>query len=178
MKMPPADIERILRRFPRLVLVLSHCLFPYFREVRALMEGYRGVWLDATNVFGALNYLAPLAGPAAGRVWSETGELFRALMTDFSDRTLFGTDHPVGMGSLGTIYGDFAAFGLSDEVTRAILWENPLPLSVGLPRYPTEMGGLHGPIRGAKTRLVIEDAVKIDRAAGCTKTNLKKVSMK
>lgn len=126
MKMPPADIERILRQFPRLVLVLSHCLFPYFREVRALMEGYRGVWLDATNVFGALNYLALLTGPTAGRDWSETGELFRALMNDFSDRTLFGTDHPVGMGNLGTIYGDFAAFGLSDEISRAILWENPL----------------------------------------------------
>jgi uncharacterized protein len=126
MKMPPADIERILRRFPRLVLVLSHCLFPHFREVRALMEQYPGVWLDATNVFGALNYVALVTGPTGGRGWSETGDLFRGLVTDFTGRTLFGTDHPVGMGDLGMIYGDLAAFGLPDEVTRAIVWDNPL----------------------------------------------------
>jgi uncharacterized protein len=126
MKMPPADIERILQRFPRLVLVLAHCLFPHFREVRALMGQYPGIWLDATNVFGALNYLALLTGQAARRDWSETGGLFRGLLNDFADRTLFGTDHPVGMGDLGTIYDDVAAFGLSDGVSRAILWENPL----------------------------------------------------
>lgn len=125
MEMPPADIERILRRFPRLVLVLAHCLFPHFLEVRALMEQYRGVWLDATNVFGALNYLA-LLDAHSGRDWSETVGLFRGLMTDYTGRTLFGTDHPVGMGDPGTIYGDFAAFGLPDEVSRAILWDNPL----------------------------------------------------
>lgn len=126
MKMPPADIERILRRFPRLVLVLAHCLFPHFREVRALMEEYRGVWLDATNVFGALRYLALPRFRTAGADWPQTARLFGNLVSDFSDRALFGSDHPVGMGDLGTIYADMAAFGLTDEVSRAILWENPL----------------------------------------------------
>ncbi|MBN2223299.1 MAG: amidohydrolase [Deltaproteobacteria bacterium] len=126
MKMPPADIERILRRFPRLVLVLSHCLFPHFREVRALMEEYEGIWLDATNVFGALKYLELLEGPTKDHAWAQIGTLFRDLVSDFSKRTLFGSDHPVGMGTLDTIYGDLFAFGLPDEVSRAILWKNPL----------------------------------------------------
>ncbi len=126
MKMPPSDIERILRRFPRLELVLSHCLFPHFREMRALMEQYEGVWLDATNVFGAVKYLGLLENPAKGRDWTETGELFRGLVTDYPERTLFGSDHPVGMGDLEEIYGDFTAFGFSEELSRAILWENPL----------------------------------------------------
>jgi uncharacterized protein len=125
MKMPPADIERILRRFPRLVLVLSHCLFPHFREVRALMGEYEGLWLDATNVFGALRYLS-LIPDSSGLDQAEGSRLFRGLMSDFSARTLFGTDHPVGMGDLKTIYDDFFAFGLPDKVSRAILWESPL----------------------------------------------------
>ncbi len=126
MKMPPADIERILRRFPRLVLVLSHCLFPHFRQLRGLMEEYAGVWLDATNVFGAVKYLGLIENPAKGRDWTQTGELFRGLVTDFPERTLFGSDHPVGMGDLEEIYSDFTAFGFSGELSRAILWENPL----------------------------------------------------
>ncbi len=126
MKMGPADIEKILTRFPRLVLVLAHCLFPYFREVRALMEEYRGLWLDATNVFGALRYL-DLVG-LSSKTPGEVGyaELFRELINDFSDRTLFGSDHPVGMGDLDVIYHDFSAFGLSREVEHAILSDNPL----------------------------------------------------
>jgi hypothetical protein len=137
MKMPPSDIERILRRFPRLVLVLSHCLFPHFREVRALMEEYNGVWLDATNVFGALRYLDPIGSGASDRGQARVSELFRGLVTDFPERTLFGSDHPVGMGSLETIYGDLFAFGLPDEISRAILWENPLAF---VARFAPEIG--------------------------------------
>jgi hypothetical protein len=136
MKMPPADIERILRRFPRLVLVLSHCLFPYFREIRALMEEYPGVWLDATNVFGAFKYLESIPTEPTGRDSAAGSEQFRRLVSDFSTRTLFGTDHPVGMGDLETIYGDLFAFGLPDAVSRAILWENPLSF---IGRYSPEI---------------------------------------
>ncbi len=137
MKMPPSDIERILRRFPRLVLVLSHCLFPHFREVRALMEEYSGVWLDATNVFGALRYIERAGASAPHHGQARVSELFRALVTDFPKRTLFGSDHPVGMGSLETIYNDLFAFGLPDEVSRAILWDNPLAF---IDRFAPEIG--------------------------------------
>jgi predicted TIM-barrel fold metal-dependent hydrolase len=126
MKMGPADIEKILRRFPRLVLVLAHCLFPHFREVRALMEEYRGLWLDATNVFGALRYLDLTGLPGGTPAGAGLAGLFGDLVNDFSDRTLFGSDHPVGMGDLEIIYRDFSDFGLSREVRRVILTDNPL----------------------------------------------------
>jgi hypothetical protein len=137
MKMPPSDIELILRRFPRLVLVLSHCLFPHFREVRGLMEEYGGLWLDATNVFGALRYIEPTGVSASHGGQASVSGLFRDLITDFSKRTLFGSDHPVGMGSLETIYGDLFSFGLPDEISRAILWDNPLAF---INRFAPEIG--------------------------------------
>jgi predicted TIM-barrel fold metal-dependent hydrolase len=157
MKMPPSDIERILRRCPALTLVLAHCCFPHFREVRALMEEYPGVWLDATNVFGALQYFDHhgTPGPDDGRSEQSGGlsGLFRDLVTDFSERTLFGSDHPVGMGSLETIYGDLFAFGLPEEVSRAILWENPLSFverfSPEIGRRWTDLIGADRPARGS-----------------------------
>ncbi len=149
MKMPPSDIEGILRRFPRLVLVLSHCLFPHFREVRALMEEYEGVWLDATNVFGAFKYLELVPHPATGYDGAGGAKLFRALVSDFSGRTLFGTDHPVGMGDLKTIYDDFFAFGLPDEISRAILLENPLAF---IGRFAPEIRGRWDCAMGLHTR--------------------------
>jgi predicted TIM-barrel fold metal-dependent hydrolase len=126
MKMPPEDIEQILRRFPRLVLVLAHCLFPHFKEVRALMGEYEGVWLDATNCFGAIKYLDLVGMNTAAPDGTGYAELLGGLVVDFADRTIFGTDHPVGMGGLDEIYHDFRSFGLPAEVERAILWENPM----------------------------------------------------
>jgi predicted TIM-barrel fold metal-dependent hydrolase len=126
MKMPPKDIEGILRRFPRLVLVLVHCLFPHFTEAHALMEGYDGVWLDATNCFGALRFLELAGMSTAAPDGTGYGELLRGLIVDFCDRTIFGTDHPVGMGGLADIYRDFFSFGLPAEIERAVLWDNPL----------------------------------------------------
>jgi uncharacterized protein len=126
MKMPPEDIEKILRRYPRLVLVLAHCLFPSIRRLRALMEEFEGVWIDATNVFGVVKYMDTAGSVIKTSDGNYYGDRFRSLMTDFSDRALFGSDHPVGMGDLATIYRDFSSSGLSATVAQAVLWDNPL----------------------------------------------------
>ena len=124
MKIPTEDLVTILDKFPNLPLVLSHCLFPRFDDANLLAQGYKNVYLDATNVFGALRFFMSDANDEKVRGLGDIYmERFRALMRDQSGKTLFGSDHPVGMGGLDEIYDDFFAFGLSEVVERDLAFE-------------------------------------------------------
>ncbi len=118
--------EKILNRFPELPFVLSHAIFPRFFEAGSLMERFPNVYIDATNVFGALKLYKDHGDSEEARLSGERyGEEFRSLVLGFPKRTIFGSDHPAGMGGLEEIYRDFYEFGFPEEVMRDILWENP-----------------------------------------------------
>lgn len=118
--------EKVLMNFPKLPLVLSHAIFPRFVEARSLMERFPNVYIDATNVFGALKLYKGHQDSEEVRLSGKRyGEEFRSLVLDFPKRTIFGSDHPAGMGGLEEIYRDFYEFGFPEKVMRDILWENP-----------------------------------------------------
>jgi len=70
-KLPADRIAAILRRHPDLPLVLSHVFFPNFRDAETIMDKYPGVYLDATNVFGALKMFRDAARDEDGRRYTE-----------------------------------------------------------------------------------------------------------
>ncbi|MBN1574141.1 MAG: amidohydrolase family protein [Deltaproteobacteria bacterium] len=124
--MPTADFEKILGRFPKLPLVLSHCLFPKFDDARMLVERYDNVYLDATNVFGSLRLFASEGIDYNFRERADQySESFRDLLLAHSKRTIYGSDHPAGIGDLNDIYNDLFNFGLPDEVERYLVFETP-----------------------------------------------------
>lgn len=125
-RLPAKRIEVILERFPNLPLVLSHVLFPDFRSAERIMERFPGVYLDATNVFGALRMFGEAAGDeSGGRSTEELSDSFRTLLGRFGHRTIFGSDHPAGIGGLREIHDDLMSFGLGDDLLRTITRETP-----------------------------------------------------
>ena len=118
--------DKIMTRFPKLPLVLSHAIFPRFLEAKSLMERFPNVYIDATNVFGALKLYRDHRDSEEVRLSGDRySEEFRSLVLNFPKRTIFGSDHPAGMGGLEEIYRDFYEFGFPKEVMRDIMWENP-----------------------------------------------------
>jgi predicted TIM-barrel fold metal-dependent hydrolase len=126
LEMPTDDFRRILGRFPRLPLVFSHCLFPRFDDARELLEDYDNVYLDATNVFGSFRLFASEGGDEKFReLAGQYSESFRSLLLKHSKRTLYGSDHPAGIGDLDDIYNDLHEFGLPESVERDLVFETP-----------------------------------------------------
>jgi len=125
-KLPAQRMETILERFPNLPLVLSHVFFPDFRGAERVMERFPGVYLDATNVFGALRMFGDAANGEAGRrSTEELSNIFRELLGRFGHRTMFGSDHPAGIGGLREIHDDLMSFDLGDDVLCMITRDTP-----------------------------------------------------
>ena len=75
------DTRELLRRYPRLHLVVAHMLYP---DWPALLDEYPDLYLDTTNT---LVYCQP---------GSPDGERLQKLMASHSSRLVFGTDFPMG----------------------------------------------------------------------------------
>ncbi|HEY5526781.1 MAG TPA: amidohydrolase family protein [Candidatus Anoxymicrobiaceae bacterium] len=119
-------LRRILDRYPGMPVVLVHSLFPRFALAYSLLAEYPHAYVDMTNVPGTIGLYAQL--PEAVRdnmdaFGDEPVELdeFRAILTDFSDRVMFGTDHPAGMGTPEEIYRDLDGLGLDADVRENLL---------------------------------------------------------
>ncbi len=113
---PASDIERIVRGNPGMPVVLVHMIFPDLAAAFGLLDNYGNVILDATNVPGAFVYAR-----------KHGMELPASLVDEFVDgverhhgRVMYGSDHPVGMGSLADIRGDLDALGLSAEALASL----------------------------------------------------------
>jgi predicted TIM-barrel fold metal-dependent hydrolase len=117
-------MQRILEEHPGMPVVLVHALFPRFKLAYALMETHPLLYLDMTNVPGTLRLYMDAPSEMAKQAGADevTREIdhFEALLADFSERIMFGTDHPVGMGSVAEIYAGLDSFGL-DEAVRCEL---------------------------------------------------------
>lgn len=121
-----AFLARILETYPEMPVVLVHSLFPRFELAYSLMERHGQLYLDMTNVPGTLGLYEKT--PRAVRdnfaaFGDEPRDLdhFYGILDDFSDRVMFGTDHPAGMGSPEQVYNDFDRLDLSAEVRADLL---------------------------------------------------------
>ncbi len=113
--MPPEKVAGIMRRFPRLRLVVIHMFFPRFQEAFRFLEEWEGVYLDATNVFSYLEYDWPQGVRASVDL-----DWFREEVERWSHRIMFGSDHPAGAGTLREVYEILDVWGFSPR-TRASL---------------------------------------------------------
>jgi predicted TIM-barrel fold metal-dependent hydrolase len=117
--MPSSRLIELVKRYPRLPFVFVHMAFPDLAAMFELMADYPDLYLDATNVVSCFHerYRAML------EVFGSSGVSFETMrdgLERFPGRTLFGTDHPAGMGSYAEVWSDLAGAPLSAEV-RAML---------------------------------------------------------
>ena len=118
LSLPVSTMEQLVRSFPRLPVVFAHSLFPEFRDAFRILERYDTVYLEMTNVFGALFDDRYRMKTPEG--WAR--ELFEGL-ANHSDRIMFGSDHPAGMGTLDEVYRTLDGLRLSETVKENLLGE-------------------------------------------------------
>ena len=114
--LPTETLEELARQFPRLPLVFAHALFPKFDDAWRLIERYDNVWLEMTNVFSSFfdRRYAFKEYPTERRL------LFDGIGAR-SERIMFGTDHPVGSGTIEEIHRVFEAAGLAADVRERLV---------------------------------------------------------
>jgi hypothetical protein len=109
-------LRGILEGHPGMPVVLVHSLFPRFTLAYELMSEYPQLYLDMTNSVSAMRWYRESPGKwtshEEGRQIAENLDHFEPLLEEFSSRTMFGTDHPAGMGSPAQVYADLDWFGL------------------------------------------------------------------
>lgn len=121
MTFPPERIERIIARRPNMAVVLVHMIFPKIDDALRLLDTYGNVVLDATNVPGALAFMRD-AGMAEE---SSLRDRFAAGVERHRERIMYGSDYPVGMGTLEKIGADLRATGIGVEAVNALTLETP-----------------------------------------------------
>jgi hypothetical protein len=114
--LPTEVMEEVARAFPRMPVVFAHSLFPKFEEAWRIVERHDNVWLDMTNVFAAFwdkRYVLKEYDTAKRLLLDGVGP--------HSERIMFGTDHPSGMGTLEEIYQALDRAGLRAEVRERLV---------------------------------------------------------
>jgi len=117
--MPAKKLIEILERFPKLPFVFVHMAFPELEMVFDAMENFPDLYLDATNTLAAFRpRFKPLFdAQTKGR---DLGEIMLKGLEKYSGRIMFGTDHPVGMGSYQEIHQDLEELHISEEARRSL----------------------------------------------------------
>jgi predicted TIM-barrel fold metal-dependent hydrolase len=109
----PEPIRAVLKRFPRLPLIIAHMGMPEYGAVLDIALAHERVWLDTTMAFTAFTEeMMPMPAEQVGR------------LSDVEDRVLFGSDFP----NIPHPYLDAVAavekLGFGDDWTRAVLHHN------------------------------------------------------
>lgn len=113
----PAPIAELLRRFPRLCLVVAHMGLPEYSEFLDLAEKYPRVRLDTTMAFTDFTEeTAPFPRPEIPR------------LAALGDRILFGSDYPNIPYSYSSALESLTRFGLDDDWLRAVCHDNAAAL--------------------------------------------------
>ena len=107
-----AQVESVLRRFPRLKLVVPHLGTDEIPEYLALLGRHENLWLDTTMVLS--DYLP--------------GVLPEGTLSRHASRLLFGTDFPNIPYAWDRELKALLAAGLDATAQRQILWENAAAL--------------------------------------------------
>jgi predicted TIM-barrel fold metal-dependent hydrolase len=113
----PAYLEAVLRRHPRLRVIVAHMGAPEFAEFLALAEKYDETLLDTTMVF--TDFFNDFG--------SYPEELLPRLV-DLRPKVLLGTDFPTIPYPYAHQLAALERLGLSDDWLRAVCWENGVRL--------------------------------------------------
>ncbi|MFE3702804.1 amidohydrolase family protein, partial [Nocardia tengchongensis] len=109
----PGPIEALLRRFPRLRLIIAHMGMPEYSEFLDLAETYDGLLFDTTMNFTD---------------FTEAGEPFPVAelprLRDLGDRILFGSDFPNIPYPYGHALFALERLDLGDDWLRAVCHDN------------------------------------------------------
>jgi uncharacterized protein len=106
----PGSTERLLRRFPRLALVIAHMGAPECAEFLALAERYDAVRLDTTMVF--TDFFPAYPPDLVPR------------LRDLGHKVLLGSDFPTIPYPYAHQLEGLARLDLGDDWLRAVCWEN------------------------------------------------------
>lgn len=113
----PASMERVLERFPRLVIVIAHMGSPESEGFLELAERFERVCLDTSMAFT--------------RWFSRDGSYPAHLvprLVDLQAKVLYGSDFPtLPFSYLGQLE-ELAGIGLSEGWMRDVLWNNGVRL--------------------------------------------------
>lgn len=110
------ELRKILKMFPRLIMVIPHFCYPNVDNAFKFLKEYPQVYLDATNVFWVFSIIPPK------EVWWEKIELY-------SERIVFGTDFTMGMAFPERIYEHFARLPLSEKAKEDLLFRTAAKLA-------------------------------------------------
>lgn len=115
----PAPIRDLLRRFPRLRLVIAHMGLPEYTEFIDLAQRHEDVWLDTTMAFTEFterDHPFP------------RDQLHR--LAALGDRIVFGSDFPNIPYPYSTAVRAVTDIGPDDDWVRGVLHDNALRLGV------------------------------------------------
>ena len=128
-KMSPDEIELILKKYPKLVIVISHMFYPHIDKAFHLLEKYENIYLDGTNIFS--NYRESINGENVfeGMLTKKNGEYYYEVcfnysifeLEKYSHRIMFGSDFPVAMNNLDNIYEYIKNIDISESAKKNIL---------------------------------------------------------
>ncbi|MBN2569553.1 MAG: amidohydrolase family protein [Deltaproteobacteria bacterium] len=125
----PEDIEKILREYPDLVVVIAHMFYPLIGEAFRIIREYDNVYLDGTNIFS--DYREPQSGENIfdGRLVKDGDDAsYRVYfhhsleeLEKYSHRIFAGTDYPVGMNDPEEIYAHIRSLKISEDAGENIM---------------------------------------------------------
>jgi uncharacterized protein len=110
----PAPVAELLRRFPRLALVIAHLGAPEYAEFVTLAETYERVCVDTTMVF--TDFFDDLGARFPGELVPR--------LADLREKVLLGSDFPNIPYPYETQLNGLARLELGDDWLRAVCWEN------------------------------------------------------
>lgn len=109
----PGPIAEVMRRFPRLTLVMAHLGMPEYDAFADLAVAYPNVHLDTT--MAATDFVEAFAPMPAG---------YRKRLADLSDRVVLGADFPNIPYPYAHQIEALVRLELGDEWLRSVLWRN------------------------------------------------------
>lgn len=114
----PGPVAELLRRHPRLCLVIAHLGAPEYADFLALAEGYERVHLDTTMAF--TDFFSELGGPFPPTLLPRLAAL--------QDKVLLGSDFPnIPYPYLHQLQA-LERLDLGEEWLRAVCWHNGVRL--------------------------------------------------
>ena len=109
----PGPVRELLRRHPRLVLVIAHLGMSEYGDFADLAEAYAGVHLDTTMVgTDFMEHIAPVPAEHVRR------------LADLGHKVVLGTDFPNIPYPYAHQLEALARWDLGDDWMRAVLWHN------------------------------------------------------